>query len=177
MKNQQPQALHSNNDTYVIIGKVGAPFGIKGWVKVTSYTASADNVLSYNPWFLAENNAWKQVKVESGQPHGKSIIVKLAGCNNPEEARLLTGKEIAVLKSQLPTLKKNEYYWSDLEGLTVIDQTDTVLGKVIYLMATGSNDVLVVKGEHGEIAIPYLTNVIKRVDLDAQVIYVEWDAI
>ena len=82
---------------------------------------------------------------------------------------------IAITRAQLPALPKNEYYWSDLEGLTVINQAGVVLGKVIYLIATGSNDVLVIKGDK-ELAIPYLQDeVITQVDLENGVIHVNWD--
>ena len=99
------------------------------------------------------------------------------GLNNPEEAGLYTGKLIATVRTKLPKLKHNEYYWSDLEGLQVIDQQGSHLGKVAYLMATGTNDVLVVKGEQ-EHAIPYLLgNVITSIDLAKQEIHVNWEVL
>jgi len=107
--------------------------------------------------------------------HGKGIIVKFNGIHTPEEARQLTGKLIEIERSHLPTLPKNEFYWSDLEGLTVINKNGDILGKVIYLIETGSNDVLVVKGKR-EFAIPYLLgSVVTSVDLEKQEIHVSWD--
>jgi 16S rRNA processing protein RimM len=162
---------------YVIIGKVGAPYGIKGWVKITSFTMPIANVLSYDPWYIQEGQAWQPTKITGGREHGKGIVAKLAGLENPEQARLWTGKEIAIKRSQLPVLEKHEYYWSDLAGLTVINQTGDVLGKVIYLMETGSNDVLVIKGDK-EYGIPYLFGeVIIDVDLTKKVMHVKWDLI
>jgi 16S rRNA processing protein RimM len=113
--------------------------------------------------------------IEDGRLHGKDVIIKLAGINTPEEARLLTGKLIAITRSQLPALDQNEYYWSDLIGLTVVNKDGTVYGKVAYLIETGSNDVLVVKGDK-EHAIPYLYgSVVLNVDLEKQQILVDWE--
>lgn len=168
--------VHSDTD-FVIVGKVGATYGIKGWLKIFSYTEEVAAILEYAPWYIKSDNTWKNIQLEKGQLHGKGIIAKFKEYDVPETARLLTGKEIAVLRTQLPALTEDEYYWSDLEGLTVVNQNGTVLGKVIYLLATGANDVLVVKGvkEH---AIPYLWGqVIKKVDLAQQVIHVDWDVI
>jgi 16S rRNA processing protein RimM len=162
---------------YVVVGKVGSTYGVQGWLKIQSYTEWVDNILDYTPWYLEENGGWQEVTLTGGQIHGKGIIVKFAGWDNPETARLLSGKKIAIDRVQLPTLKKDEYYWSDLEGLTVINQNGENLGVVSYIMSTGSNDVLVVKGDK-EHAIPYLPDeVIKRVDLENRVIHVDWEII
>ena len=163
---------------YIVIGKIGATYGIRGWLKIHSYTEFGANILEYKPWYLSRlQNEWYAVDVEDGKMHGKGVIAKFAGVNSPEEARLLIGKEIAIHRSQLPTLQKNEYYWSDLEGLTVINQAGQTLGKVIYLIETGSNDVLVIKGDK-EYAIPYLPGtVILNVDLEKHEIHVDWELI
>lgn len=161
---------------FVVVGKIGAPYGIKGWLKITSFTASIPDILDYSPWYLEENKSWKVIEVTDGRTHGKGVVVKITGFNTPEQARLLTGKSIAINRSQLPRLKKEEYYWSDLEGLTVINQHNEVLGTISYLMETGSNDVLVIKGTK-EIAIPYLPDVIVSIDLTEKVMHVNWDLI
>jgi 16S rRNA processing protein RimM len=162
---------------YTIIGKIGAPYGVKGWVKITSFTETIADILDYAPWLMQDGQGWKTVEMTDGRQHGKGIVVKFAGCDSPEKARLLTGKALAIPRSQLPKLKKHEYYWSDLEGLTVINQRGEVLGKIVYLMATGSNDVLVVKGDK-EHAIPYLLNeTITSIDLKERVMHVNWDLI
>ncbi len=167
----------SADPEYVIVGKLGAAYGVKGWIKVISFTEPLTNIFEYLPWQLGEKDHWKPIKVEDGREHGKGLVVKLAGTNTPEAAKLLTGKSIAVTRSQLPVLKKGEYLWSDLEGLTVINDDGTELGKVIYLIETGSNDVLVVKGER-EHAIPYLPdNVITSIDLEKRVMHVKWEVI
>jgi 16S rRNA processing protein RimM len=172
MSSATPMAIE-----YTVIGKIGAPYGVKGWVKITSFTETITDILDFKPWLLQEGQSWKPVEMTDGRAHGKGIVVKFVNVDTPEKARLLTGKEIAIPRSQLPTLKKHEYYWSDLEGLTVINQRGEVLGKIIYLMATGSNDVLVVKGDK-EHAIPYLLDdTITSIDLKVKVMHVNWDLI
>lgn len=167
------------NDEYIVVGKIGSTYGIKGEVKIFSYTEESTNILSYDPWYIEEDNHWKPIQIEKSRDHGKVIVVKFPGFKTPEQARFLTGKHIAVKRSQLPVLKKGEYYWRDLEGLTVFDQNGTKLGIVSYLIATGSNDVLILKNDQGkEYAVPYLFGkVIKRVDLDKKEIHVDWELI
>lgn len=163
---------------YIIIGKIGATYGVRGWLKVHPFTEFGTSILEYKPWYLsADQQHWKPTDIEAGRTHGKGIIVKLRGYDNPEVARQVTGQHIAISREQLPTLEENEFYWSDLVGLKVIDQSGQVLGEVIYLIATGSNDVLVVKGEK-EHAIPFLMDkVILRVDLAKREIHVDWEVL
>lgn len=160
---------------YVVVGKIGSTYGIQGWLKIYSYTEWTNDILKYTPWYLEDGNNWKPITLVNGREHGKGIVVKFVGYDTPEQARLLTGKSIAIMRSQLPTLKKGEYYWDDLKGLKVINQDGIFLGEVIYIIETGSNDVLVVKGDK-EHAIPYLPeDVIKNIDLENKVMYVDWD--
>ncbi len=168
--------MKSTETEYVVVGKLGSTHGIQGWLKLYSFTEPVTNIVAYNPWYLEETIGWKLIKPEATREYTKGMTVKFTGYDNPEQARLLTGKKIAVLRSQLPPLKKGDFYWSDLEGLTVMNVDGSILGKVIYLLETGSNDVLVVKGNK-EYAIPYLADVITSIDLANQVIHVNWELI
>lgn len=165
-----------NMDTdYVIVGKIGTTYGVQGWLKIRTYTEYGAQILTYQPWYLHKNKNWSRVELESSRMHNNGVIAKFVGINTPEEARLLTGVEIGITRSQLPKLNENEYYWSDLIGLTVINKNGETLGKVNYLIATGSNDVLVVKGDK-EYAIPFLLgSAVTRVDLTKQEIWVDWE--
>lgn len=162
----------------IVVGQIGSPYGVQGWLKIQSYTEMTGNILSYAPWYIQnDSDDWRAIEVLSGREHGKGIIVKFSGIDSPEQARLLTGKKIAVNRSQLPPLKRDEYYWSDLKGLTVVNQNGETLGKVIYLIATGANDVLVVDGIKKQ-AIPFLLNkTVTRIDLEKKVIYVDWETL
>lgn len=163
---------------YMVVGKIGSTYGIQGWLKVYSFTEWTADILGYTPWYVEDDKGWVMLDILDGHPHGKGVVVKFSGFDNPEQARLLIGKKICIKRSQLPTLKNDEYYWSDLEGLKVINQVGTQLGKVIYLMDTGSNDVLVIEGQDNkEYGIPYLPDVITKVDITNEIIYVNWDLI
>jgi 16S rRNA processing protein RimM len=169
--------MENTHTEYISVGKIGSTYGVQGWIKVLSFTEPLTNIFDYSPWYLESANGWQPMQVTGHREHGRSIIVKLADYDTPERSRLLAGKIIAVPRSKLPTLDTGTYYWHDLEGLTVINQHGEILGKVVYLLATGSNDVLVVKGKK-EHAIPYLLNdVIIGIDLASKVIRVNWDVI
>ena len=159
----------------VVIGKISGVFGVRGQVKVFSYTEPRENILNYDPWMLGSSDNWKSYHVTSGKLQGKGLIAQLKGCVDRDQAQLLVGQEIAIEKSLLPETRSGEYYWSDLEGLKVTTTEQVELGTVSHLFETGSNDVLVVKGDR-EHLIPYIKDqVIKQIDLDAGQIVVDWD--
>jgi 16S rRNA processing protein RimM len=162
---------------YVKVGKIGSTYGVHGWLKIQSYTEFGGTLIEYKPWYIHTKDERHIIEVEDSRLHGKGILAKFTGVNTPESACHLTGKIIEVDRYHLPLLPKNEFYWSDLEGLTVINKDGEILGKVIYLIATGSNDVLVVKGKK-EVAIPYLLGtVVTNIDLEKQEIQVDWELI
>lgn len=169
--------MKNADQVYITVGKIGAVYGVHGWLKIHAYTEFETNILDYQPWYIQRDQTWVSMTIESARTMGRKLIVKLPGIDTPEDARHLTGSLIAVTRAQLPALKDNEYYWSDLVGLNVINQNGENLGKVIYLIATGSNDVLVIKGDK-EHAIPYLPGkVVTSVDLEKQEIHVDWELI
>jgi 16S rRNA processing protein RimM len=168
-------------DSRVKLGRITTVYGVKGWVKVFSNTEPMDNIFAYQPWQILMNGQWQEVKVKQGKQHGKGLVAQLEGCNDREKAKLYAGAEIAVDRSMLPELDDGDYYWSQLTGLNVETETGVKLGKVDHLIATGSNDVLVVKGNQDSIdteerLIPWLPDqVITKVDLLGGVIRVDWD--
>jgi 16S rRNA processing protein RimM len=159
----------------IVLGKVSGVFGIRGQVKVYSYTEPKQNILNYGPWMLGSGDNWKAYDLASGQIQGKGLVARLEGCDDRDQAQLLVGQQIAINDSQLPQAGAGEYYWSELEGLKVFSIGQVELGRVSYLLETGANDVLVVKGER-EYLIPYIREqVIKEIDLDAGRMVVDWD--
>ena len=160
----------------VIVGQVAGVFGVKGWIKVRSHTAPYDNILNYSPWYLKQDGHWQAYELVSGQKHSKGLIAQLKGCDDRDVAAGLVGQEIAISREQLPETGEGEYYWSDLIGLEVKNRQGELLGKVVQLMETGANDVLVVKGERGETLIPYVIgHYVLSVDLSAGCIEVDWE--
>ncbi len=160
----------------VIIGRIASVYGLKGWNKIISFTEPRNKIFEYTSWQIHLNGEWKETTPSSHKPHGKGLLVKLAGSESCEDAGRYVGTEIAIERDQFPTLEKNEYYWADLEGLSVVNEEGLTLGTVKRLMETGSNDVLVVEGEKSY-AIPYIRNdFVLNVDIQNKVINVAWDA-
>lgn len=176
MKAVQPDA-----DKLVTLGRVTSLYGVRGWVKIYSHTEPMENILNYSPWYLKRDNTWLTVKIDQGKRHGKGLVAKLVGCDDRDDAKQYCGLDIAVDQQQLPDLKSDEYYWHQLEKLNVVTESNVLLGRVEYLIATGSNDVLVVKGtkesiDKRERLIPYLPDqVVKEINLEAGTIRVDWD--
>ena len=172
----------SRNDEKVILGKLGAPYGIKGWLKVTSYTDDPEGIFSYNPWLLNKDGQWQSTEIVDWRRHNKSLIVRLSGIEDREQAQAMTHTEIAVEENALPELEGDDYYWKDLIGMTVVNEKGYDMGQVVDLMETGANDVLVVKANRQdafgqkERLLPFLMDdVIKQVDLQTKKILVDWD--
>ena len=145
-----------------------------GWVKIFSYTEPREAILEYRDWLLMRDGKWQTTTFAEGKKHGKTVIVKFANIDDRDVAAAYVGADIAVPREKMPDLGEGHYYWSDLEGLSVVHRDGTVLGNVAYLLATGANDVLVVKGDQ-EVLIPFiLEKVILDVDLVERVIKVDW---
>ncbi len=160
---------------HISVGKISGVFGIKGWVKVFSFTDPRENILTYSPWLLKKDDETKTVSVVDGQLQGKTIVAQLAGVNDRNQAETLMGWDIFITQEQLPNAAKDEYYWSDLIGLPVETVDGAQLGRVDSLLETGANDVIIVQGER-ERVIPFLQGqTIISVDLVAGKIIVDWD--
>lgn len=160
---------------HINVGKISGVFGIKGWVKVFSFTDPRENILTYSPWLLKKDDETKTVNIVDGQLQGKTIVAQLDGVNDRDQAASLMGWDIFITQDQLPKAAKGEYYWSDLIGLTVETIDGVQLGVVDSLLETGANDVLIVQGER-ERVIPFLQGqTIINVELDAGRIIVDWD--
>jgi 16S rRNA processing protein RimM len=160
---------------HVSVGKISGVFGVKGWVKVFSFTDPRENILTYSPWLLKKGDETKAVNVVDGQLQGKTIVAQLAGVNDRDQAANLIGWDIFISQGQLPKAAKGEYYWSELIGLAVETIDGVQLGVIDSLLETGANDVIIVQGER-ERVIPFLQGqTIINVDLNAGKIIVDWD--
>lgn len=166
----------SDDSRPVIIGRIVGVFGVRGWVKVRSYTQPPINLLTYRPWrLISATGEIAEQELVSGHAQGKGLVALLKGCTNPESALFWVGWEIAVPRTALPPPEDGEYYWTDLIGLRVVTLTGVDLGSVSYLFETGANDVLVVTGDR-ERLIPYLSGrVVQKVDLAARRMVVDWE--
>jgi 16S rRNA processing protein RimM len=159
----------------VALGRITGHYGVRGWVKVHSYTDPRENIVDFSSWILDHGGAQHRVDVEAGRSQGKNIVAKLRGIDDRDAAQEWMGAEIAVDRSELPPCAPGEYYWVDLEGLAVHSTRGEVLGEVDHLMATGANDVIVLRGDEQRL-IPFVAEtVVKRVDFASGVIVVDWE--
>ena len=160
----------------ILVGKISNPHGIKGWVKVISFTDPIENILSYKKWTISDNETEKTYCLEDSRIQGNKIVIKLEGVNNRDDADLLKNLQIEINRSDLPKLEENSYYWEDLVDFNVIDIKGMHVGKVDSLFRTGSNDVLVIINETKQrLLVPFIMEeVIKYVDLDKELISIDW---
>jgi 16S rRNA processing protein RimM len=157
------------------MGHIVAPFGVRGWIKVRPQTESVEGLLVYRTWWLAAQGEWQPRRVLEGRVHGTDLIARLEGVEDRDRAAQLRGVRVAVPRSELPPAPEGEYYWSDLIGLSVLNREGVRLGRVVEIFATGANDVLVVRGER-ERLIPFIEAVVVKVDIEASLLTLDWDA-
>jgi 16S rRNA processing protein RimM len=157
------------------MGRIIAPFGIKGWVKVQPNTAATRSLLAYRTWWVENEDGWRECAVTEAKVQGSGVVASLNGCDDRDAAAALKGKAVAVPRSALPRTQSGEYYWADLIGLAVTNEGAQDLGRVAAMLQTGANDVLVVQGER-ERLIPFIATVIREVNPEAGTIRVDWDA-
>ncbi|MBD9425232.1 ribosome maturation factor RimM [Pseudomonas sp. PDM15] len=165
----------------IVLGKITSVHGVRGEVKIYSFTDPIDNLLDYSPWTLKREGEVKQVELVSGRLQGKVLVAKLKGLDDREVARTFAGFDICVPRALLPDLEDGEFYWHQLEGLKVIDLQGQLLGRLDHLLETGANDVMVVKPCPGSLddrerLLPYTEQCVQQVDLAAGEMRVDWDA-
>ena len=157
----------------VVVGRVGGAHGIRGWVRLASYTDPPGNLLKYRPWFLRRSGEWQSIEVLETQPRGTGFVAWFSGIEDRNAALALGGAEIGVPASSFPSAGPGETYWRDLIGLRVINSDGAVLGIVERLIETGAHDVLVVKGER-ERLIPFVGRFVTEVVVAQGLVRVDW---
>jgi 16S rRNA processing protein RimM len=157
---------------FVPLGYISGVHGVKGWVKIHSWTRPREAIFDYRPWLLGQDR--HPVAIRQGRRQGKALVAELPGVEDRETARSLVEMEIAVHREQLAQLEAGEFYWSDLVGLEVVTITGVVLGTVERLIETGANDVLIVRGDRERLLPFVMGQYITRVDLEAGRIEVDW---
>ena len=173
---------------WVELGRIGAPFGLAGWVHVSSYTEPPDALLEYPEWALRpEGGERKWHRIVEGQPHGERLVVRLDGIEDRNAAALLTGAWVEVERTELPPTGDREYYRADLIGLEVENLEGIALGRVVYFIDAPAGAVMVVEDREGaDVGTPGASRRehwvladpahLRRVDLAAGWILVDWPA-
>ena len=166
------------------MGRISAPFGIKGWIRIQPFTDGAEALRQYaTTWWIGEAANWQQYEVQQAQVQGRDVVAKLAGCDDRDAALCFKGRVVAVSRDAFPPVEKGAFYWVDLVGLKVRNTEGVEFGVVTSMLATGANDVLVVNAvvpagaaRGAERLIPFIADVVKQVDMEARVIEVDWGA-
>lgn len=172
--------MSRSKSSEAVLGKITSVYGVKGWVKIYSFTDPIENILQYRRWTLKKDGVERVVGLSAGKKHGKGLVACIDGCNDRELAQQYCGSLIVVSSEELPELEEGEFYWHQLEGLSVKTVEGVDLGTVSHLIETGSNDVMVIKGSRGdakkERLVPYLPGqVVTDIDLEEKTITVDWD--
>lgn len=165
-----------NGSDWVVLGVVGAPFGLEGWVYVQSFSESPESLREYSTWWLRQGGYEIPLTLESTAVHSGRLIAKWLGCESRDKAVAYRGAEVVVPRSALPPLEDGSYYWADLEGCEVVDRNrHEVLGCVDYLYESAQDIMVVRHPERGESHIPFLLDdVVLEVDLASKRIWVDW---
>ena len=178
--------MSSSDTNYSVVGRISGVYGIKGWVKITSFTEPLENLFDYSPWRIKLRNGLQEIKVDRWQRHKDAWVAHIVGVDDRNDAEQYKLKNIAVDKEQFAELAGDEFYWHELIGLRVITQTTDKgeaadLGVVHEMLETGANDVFVIRSDASSIddrerLIPYDPETyVKSIDLKEKKIVVDWN--
>jgi len=171
----EPSRPAGSDRREVTLGRITGPFGVRGWVKVKSYTEPREGILRYRQWHVHLPHAGRRVlKPLEGRPHGDLVVARLEEVNDREAAAALAQCDVSVPRSDLPPPGAGRHYWADLEGLEVVTTEGRVLGRLDHFVETPANPVMVVVGER-ERWLPMVPRHVRQVDLEAGRIVVDWD--
>jgi 16S rRNA processing protein RimM len=169
--------LDISEKNLIVVAKIGAPYGVEGWLKLTSYTSPKNNIVDYSSLYISKSGSIVPLTCEDMRVFkNDKIILKITAVDNPESAREYTNCIIYLPREHLPPVDSGSYYWHDLVGLRVRNTAGIELGVVNSLFATGANDVVVVScAGKKDLLLPYVKQVVIEVDLAAATMLVDWE--
>ena len=158
----------------VVVGRILGPWGVKGWVRVYSWTDPPEQIFSYQPWAVAGLS--EECSVVDWRRAGPRLVAELPGIDSPEAAAALVDSEISIAKDLLPPPADGEFYGQDLEGLRVVNREGHCWGSIRRMVPTGAHDVMEVADDEGRvILIPFvMDHFVRQVDLEQGRIEVDW---
>jgi len=166
--------MSSEPSSLIELGVVGAPFGVRGWVKLRSFTAPPDRLLQHRTLRLGRDGSWATHEIEASGHSGGQLTAKLSGVDNRDQAQVLRGARVCVPRSELPRREEKDFYRADLIGCEVVNLAGIRLGSVQHFIETPAHVLMVVRGEQ-EYWVPAAPRHLRRVDLEARRVVVDWD--
>jgi 16S rRNA processing protein RimM len=161
----------------VVLGRILAPYGVRGWLKIHPLGDDPESWCGMPQWWLGLSGGdgdWQPYSLEAFRPHASGWIAKFVGIDDRTGAEMLDGWYVGAPREALPQTEQDEYYWSDLIGLSVRNSQDELLGTVDTLIETGAHQVLVVKDGETKRLLPFVDQVVKEVDVGERVVRVDW---
>jgi len=155
------------------LGFVGAPFGVRGWIKLRSHTDPPERLLEHRSLLLGQGSVWQNYRIEASGRSGGALTVKLAGVENRDQAQALRGAQVCVPRSELPQRESRDFYRADLIGCEVVNLDGISLGSVQHFIESPAQVLMVVRGTR-EFWIPAVPQHLRRVDLQARRVVVDW---
>ena len=167
--------MGDDSSALIQLGFVGAPYGVRGWVKLRSHTDPPERLLEHRSLMLGRDSVWQNYRIEASGRSGGALTVKLAGVEDRDQAQALRGAQICVPRSELPPRNDRDFNRADLIGCEVVNLEGTGLGRVQNFMETPAQVLMVVRGSK-DILIPAVPQYLRRVDLQSRRVVVDWDA-
>jgi 16S rRNA processing protein RimM len=177
-KSPEPPPLQGKQQAarLIVMGRVVAPYGLKGWVRIEPYSAVPDSLSTYRSWWVGRSGDWRKMKVaQCSLQHASSLVARFEGCVERDAAMALKGCDVAVERAALPQNGDNEFYWADLVGLKVVNSKYQELGVVAELFDNGAHTVMRVADGETERLLPFVEQVVQQVDVALGLIRVEWE--
>lgn len=157
----------------VEIGKVLRTQGLKGYVRVHLFSDTLKDCLSQKEVSIKKGNGnFQSLKIEKTQPYKGNLLIKFEGLSHINDVIDIVKSILYLKKSHLPPLEEDEYYHFQLKGLKLITKEGSFIGTVVEIIPTAANEVLVAKDGEKEYFLPFIGDVIERVDLDKGLIFI-----
>jgi 16S rRNA processing protein RimM len=164
-----------DSSALIQLGFVGAPFGVRGWIKLRSHTDPPERLLEHRSLQIGREGAWRTFQIEATGRSGGALTAKLVGIEDRDQAAALRGSEVCVPRAELPQRNDKDFYRADLIGCDVVNLAGTPLGVVQHFVETPAQALMVVRGEK-EYWVPAVPLHLRRVDLTARRVVVDWEA-
>jgi 16S rRNA processing protein RimM len=166
--------MSEESSALIQLGFVGAPFGVRGWIKLRSHTDPPERLLEHRSLRIGHGSAWQNYRIEASGRSGGALTVKLAGVEDRDQAQALRGAQVCVPRSELPQRDDKDFYRADLIGCEVVNLDGAGLGVVRHFIETPAQVLMVVRGAQ-EFWIPAVPRHLRRVDLEARRVIVDWN--